>query len=189
MRISKSILFLLVLVLATSAGAFAQSGNAADSADAASVTQAQDTLTLTGYVPQKVSIEVAETGDYNNLDLTADITDSVVATVTETSNVAAGYTVTIEPQNALVDGSAVLVGGQGDENNHTDDAFAYSLKYDGTPIDFSGGSQVTISDVADRTDKDGVDKDLAISYSYSGQTVNLYDGIYTDTLTFTINAK
>ncbi len=170
MRISKLMTIATVLVFASSAAVFAQTAQTQDSAS----------LTLTGSVAGRVSITVNGVGDFSSLNLMEDLNDEIIAEVTEQSNVSSGYTVTISSAN-FADGSPRFAGGAGS------DTLAYSLSYDGEPIDFSSNAPV-ITDESDRlASVSGVTKNLAISYL--GTAVNIVEGSYSDTLTFEIQAK
>lgn len=146
-------------------------------------TEDSGTLTLIGSVAKKVTIDITPVGDYQTLNLMNDLTDYQVASVNEFSNVRAGYTVSLQSATAAAGSltNPVFDGGNGD------DTLEYTIKYNGSPVTFDAGAEATITDVDDKTPLAGVDKALTISYS--GTTVNIYDGTYEDTLTFTIRAN
>lgn len=170
MRISKLIMVAGLLAVVTSAGAFAQSAQTSD----------EGSIILTGMVAGRVSISVTPEGEYNSLDLMANVSNLQVATVTERSNVSSGYTVRVSSSN-FADGSPRFAGGAGN------DTLAYSISYDGSPVDFSENSPI-ITDVNSRLESvAGVSKALRISYD--GSSVNIVEGSYSDQLTFTIEAK
>jgi hypothetical protein len=167
MRISKLTVFIILILILGSAGAFAQAAQLSDTGS----------LILTGSVAKRVFITITGVGNYDSLDLMTDVSDLEIATVNEKSNVKAGYTVKLSSAN----GSKFATGG-------STDVLDYSLSYDGAAVTFAG-SEAVITDANDRTGStaSGVNKSLAISYA--GTAVNIYDGVYSDTLTFTIEAK
>jgi spore coat protein U-like protein len=173
MRIARVTVILFSLFLAVAVSAAAQTARTSDSGS----------ITLTGNVAKRVAVEVTPIGDYNTLDLMQDVSDLQVASVNEFSNVKAGYTVTLESSTASGGSlsAPVFAGGAGD------DSLEYSIAYADSPVSFDGGQPAVITDAADKTALVGVDKDLTISYS--GTSVNIYEGTYSDTLTFTIEAK
>ena len=165
----------LVLFLFGAAVAAAQTPQTSDSG----------TLTLEGTVPKIVTINVSPKSVASNLDLSTDQTDLLVATVTETSNVRAGYSVTVQSANAASQSTtdpffASTSGGNSD-------TLSYTLKYDGDTVSFTGGSAATVTDASDKTAVGGSTHEVRISYT--GTTKNLYADSYQDTLTFTITAK
>jgi hypothetical protein len=168
MRFTKLKMIVMAILVVSAASVFAQE-------------QLTDTgsVILTGSVPKKVRITVTPLNNYDALELDADVSDLAVARVNERSNVFAGYTVKVASTNASA-GTPRFTGGAGS------DFLEYTLKYDGTAVTFSG-AEATITDATTRTSGSGVDKDLAISYN--GSAANIYEGTYSDTLTFTIEAK
>lgn len=147
---------------------------------------AQDTdtasVTLTGVVEKRVAITATGTGNYNNLDLTTDVTSEPVVTVNEYSNVREGYTVSLSSANATSSGGsdAFFKGAAGGET------LTYTVTYDGAGVTFSGGS-AEITNATAKTPAGGTSKTLAIGYT--GSSANLGNDTYTDDLTFTITAK
>lgn len=139
-------------------------------------------LTLTGVVNGVLDITVIAEPAASNLDLLSSQTDLPVATVTEKSNKASGYTVSLESANAVATGSnaASLNGTAGNP-----DKLDYTLKYDGISVSFTGGSAI-ITDSTSTTSSSGVTKGLSMSYTANSA---LKEGTYEDTLTFTIAAK
>ena len=138
-------------------------------------------ITLTGTVTPLVNITINPAAGYDSLDLLIDVTDLTVATVNEYSNVAAGYTVTLESATATAGTSNPVLS---DGTNSLD----YSLNYGGVAVPITGGGAVTVSDTfGPSSSPAGSDKVLAISYA--GSAVTLPDGSYSDTLTFTITGK
>jgi len=173
MRLSKLTVSILTLVVVITAGAFAQTAQTEDSGS----------ITLTGSVAKKVTINVTPIGDYDSLNLMTDVSDLQVADVTEFSNVNAGYTVSLESANAQAQGTSdpFFSGGAGN------DTLTYTIAYDGQAVSFNSGAAATVTDASDKTALSGTTKPLSISYS--GTSVNIYEGTYSDTLTFTISAK
>ena len=167
MRISKVVFFIILILMVSSAGVFAQASQLTDSGS----------IILTGSVAKRVFITITGVGNYDSLDLMTDVTDLEIATVNEKSNVKAGYTVKLSSLNSSKFATA-----------DSSDVLDYNLSYDGAAVTFAG-TEAVITDASDRTGStaSGVNKSLAISYA--GTAVNIYDGTYSDTLTFTIEAK
>ena len=172
MRISKALGIVLVLVLAAQ-GAFAFTTITGEQ------TSDDAQITISGPVAEVVAIAVEGIGDFDSLNLLDNVTDEAIVSVTEFSNVGAGYTVTIDSANGLQ-----FLGGfvDGGVTNSGDSALGYTLAY--------GGEDVTDGAVFDRsevTGTAGTTRELTISYN--GQDINLPGGDYEDTLTFEIEAK
>jgi spore coat protein U-like protein len=145
----------------------------------------EGTLVLQGTVPGILEITVNAEPGHDTLDLSLNAADVKVATIVERSNKKAGYTVTLESANALVDSASTGVFKNTDPA-YPDYSLGYTISYAGTAITLSSGSAV-ISDVSGKTSGSGESKDVAISYN--GADEFPYEGTYTDTLTFTIAAK
>lgn len=150
------------------------------------------TLNIGGNVPERVDITITPV-DSENLDLQSAVSDRLIATVVERSNVRAGYTVSVESENGFT------LKGQADSGD-TFDRLGYALNYGGESVSNPGNSFATDTTASDahtfakresRTATPGVhegdEKNLLISYD--ALNVNLYDGDYSDTLTFTIVAE
>ncbi|WP_455382918.1 hypothetical protein [Salinispira pacifica] len=165
----KRIAMLLLLTAGITAGAFAQTTG---------------TLTLQGTVPGILSITVTPAGAASNLDLTTDVSNLTVATVTERSNQKAGYTVTVQSANAAASGGNTAYFESTDAA--VSDTLNYTLTYGGTPVSFTSGL-ATVTDTTSKTLGTGTTKNLNISYT--GSTNFLTASTYQDTLTFTITAK
>lgn len=138
----------------------------------------QGTLNLSGVVNEAVSLSIAAEAVAGSLDLATTQSDLLVATVTENSNTALGYDVTISSAN-----DSVL------ERNGGTETIGYTLKYDGSAIDLSSSSTTAAAAKSDATG--GVVTDTSqVQISYTGvneaQTVA---GTYEDTLTIEIAAK
>ena len=149
---------------------FAFSANAA--------TTDSGTLDLSGVISEAVSLSISAEAVAASLDLTTTQSDLLVATVTENSNTALGYDVTISSAN---DSSLKRNGGS--------ETIGYTLKYDGSSIDLSSSSTTPANAKSDTTG--GVVSDTSqVQISYTGvnesQTVA---GTYEDTLTIEIAAK
>ncbi len=170
MRISKLTMVAAVFMMVSSMAAFATP--AFQSTDS-------DTLTIGGNVPARVDISIAGV-DAETLDLQSVVTNRLIAQVTERSNVRAGYTVSVESANGFK-----LRGTYEDP-----DELAYALTYADESVDTSTAS-FTFALRAGRTGSGlghgGDTRDLSISYD--ALSVNLFDGDYEDTLTFTITAE
>ncbi len=129
-------------------------------------------LQLRGLVPLVCSIQVDPTQAATSLDLSSSHTDVAVASVTETCNSSAGYTIEVY---SLGNGSFL-----GEL-----DAVSYMLKYDETQADLSS-SGVLVTSVAGRTSPAGVTKAVTVSYAAA---TSQSGGTYVDTLVFTVAAK
>lgn len=139
-------------------------------------------LTLTGTVNGILDIQVSAAAVASNLDLTANQSDLVIATVIEKSNKADGYTVELESANAAAASSSVAtLEGTGTNTDSLD----YSISYDGNAVNLVNGTAV-VTDSTSATGAAGLTKSLAITYTGDA---GLTEGSYTDTLTLTIAAK
>lgn len=135
-------------------------------------------LTLTGNVPANVDVTINAVQTSFALD--QDVSNVQVATVAETSNIAAGYDVTLESANAVAAGA----GSAFFEHASAGDTLNYTLTYGGSAVNFTSG----VATVTDSTSTAfALSKSLNISFS--GASANLTSGSYDDTLTFTITAK
>lgn len=148
------------------------------SAGAQAATSDSGTLDLSGIISEAVSLSISAESAASNLDLTTTQSDLLVATITENSNTALGYDVTISSAN---DSSLKRNGGT--------ETIGYTLKYDGSSIDLSSSSSTPAAAKSDATG--GVVSDTSqVQISYTGvnesQTVA---GTYEDTLTIEIAAK
>lgn len=131
-------------------------------------------IRLHGTVAPRVVITSNES-DFE-LNMLADNEDVEVATITEWSNVRAGYKVSLESAQ-----SGRLV-------NLADatEALPYTITYDGAEFDLSAGV-VTVTDRAnEKSVGTGTNRRLGINSTYDP---DLGDGDYEDTLTFTITAN
>lgn len=135
-------------------------------------------VTLTGTVADVVNITVTPTGNYNSLDITTiqTVTDELVATVEETSNVA--YTVSVGSANLAscptANTSCLLSG-----TNTID----LTLKIDGTTISFDSNPKQYKTGGVELTGT--TPENVTVSYDI-GQAYPA--GTYTETYTFTITS-
>lgn len=129
-------------------------------------------LTISGVIPQVVSISIAPQGLYNNLNLNNTQVDLLVAQVTEASNSANGYTVTLTSTNA-----GLLKNGIVDSVGYSAKYNAQSVVLSGSPVIVSNGASGVVS----------ATKDLTISYTGVPSTAKV-SGTYSDTLVFNITA-
>lgn len=135
-------------------------------------------VTLTGTIPEAVSITVTPTGNYSNLDITTlqTVTDELVATVSETSNVA--YTVSVgstnQPSCPTPNTSCLKSGAN---------TIDLALKINGTAITFdSNPKQYKTGSVAlTGTTPENVTVSYTIAQAHPA-------GTYTETYTFTITS-
>jgi hypothetical protein len=142
------------------------------------------TLTLQGTVAGILEISVTPTPAASALDLTANTTELLVATVNERSNRKAGYTVTVQSANAAAASANAAFLKSVDALNA--DTLGYTMSYAGAAVALVGGV-AQVSDVSAKTAAGGTDKELRISYDGAASFLNADD--YADTLTFTITAK
>jgi hypothetical protein len=152
-----------------------------------------DVLNIGGNVPERADITITPV-DSESLDLQSVVSDRLIATIVERSNVRAGYTVAVESQNGFT-----LKGTADDAGRF--DTLGYALDYDGEAVTNPGTTFATdtvltaVHTFAARAARTagtpgahtGDTKELKISCD--ALNVNLYDGDYTDTLTFTITAE
>lgn len=135
-------------------------------------------VTLTGTIAEAVSITVTPTGNYNTLDITTlqTVTDNVVATVSETSNVA--YTVSVQSTNlptCPTTNTSCLKSGT-NTIDLTLKVGATTITFDANPKQYkSGGVALTGT----------TPENVAITYTI-GQAYPA--GTYTETYTFTITS-
>lgn len=134
-------------------------------------------LNLSGSIGDNVAISVTPAAAASSLVLTANAVDTVVASVSETSNAAAGYTILAKSTN-------------GGKLTHTTDSsqqVAYTIKY-------GGGASVALT-TTDQTVKtqnvggtySGVSSNVSVSFTGVSAS-SKKAGSYTDTITFTIQS-
>lgn len=129
------------------------------------------TLLLSGEVPSILSLEVFPSGN-ETLDLSVSQTDLTVASVNEKSNSSTGYKILISSLN-----SGVL-------ENGVVDSITYTLKYDGNPVTLSSTAVIAKTAVTGLYNHDS-----SVDISYTIPVNGNQQGIYTDTITFTIQSN
>lgn len=133
------------------------------------------TLLLKGVVAEEVSLAVTAETAATTLDLSASPTNLKVAAVNEKSNTNTGYKIELKSVNG------------GLLKNGSLDSLAYEIAYGGgsfvspTTVDQAVKTQ-NVADVYD------VDSDVLIRYT-GKPAVEMVEGEYSDTLTFTISAN
>lgn len=139
------------------------------------------TLTLTGTVPQTVSITINPLTAATALPLQTTETDLPVASIVAKTNDANGFAVTVTSAN----GSKLVGTSASDSLAYTIDTSSSSTGGTYTPADLTGGS--AIFSQTSRTTGTGVTQYLFINYTGDP---SLNNGVnYTDTLTFTITGN
>lgn len=135
--------------------------------------QTSATLILKGQVAQVLKITLVEETLARNLPLSTTQTNSKVATVTETSNSASGYKVTLSSTN---NGKLTRVNGT--------EKFPYTLSYGSqTGMDLTTPQSISNPALALARTQD-------VKISYQGVPAEqMTAGDYTDTVTFTIAAN
>lgn len=147
--------------------------------------QESGSLTLQGSVLGVLEITITPEPDIGLLNLNIDVTDKLIGTAIERSNKKDGYTVTLSSTNAAAASESSAFFKSADPENT--DTLEYTVEYNGFPVTFSAGIAV-VSDVSEKTPGAGVEKAVTISYA-GGSGPLLYEDSYSDTLTFTIEAK
>lgn len=133
------------------------------------------TIMISGTVPASTSIVVTPTAGYNSLDLATTQTNLGVATITEANNTTLGYTVTASSANA------------GLLKNGTLGSVVYTAKYNSVVFALQV-APVTVTTQGAQTTVVSTIKPLTISYTGIAPA-SLMQGVYSDTLTFTILAN
>lgn len=160
----KKIAFVVVVGLIVSAGAFAAT--------------ATGTLSLSGTVPQKVSITVNPATAASSLALDTTAADLLVANIVAQTNDKLGFTVSVTSAN----GGYLVGSGPTDELAYTIDTSSSATGGTYTAADLTGATPILSQST--RTTGTGVTQYLFINYTGDP---NLTSGQnYTDTLTFTI---
>ena len=144
------------------------------------------TITLKGTVAGILEITITPEAGHDSLDFASLQNGLLVATVTERSNLAAGYTVTIESANATSAGGGAQFFRSATNPNSNTDTLDYTMDYGGVAVILVNG-RALVSDVSQKTPGAGFQKQLTISYDAS--MAFLTADAYQDTLTFTIAAK
>lgn len=132
------------------------------------------TLLLRGSVAEELAIVVTQESGHDSLDLSASPTNLKVATVNEKSNSNSGYKIQMKSANG------------GELANGSLDSLAYEISYD-------GGAFVTpaTADQTVKTQSGGAvyDSNSDVNIKYTGKPASsMVEGVYEDTLTFTISA-
>jgi len=136
------------------------------------------TLQLQGIVPAVLALTVTSEPSATSLDLSTTQTDLKVATITEESNSASGYKITVSSAN---DGDF--------KRNSGAETFTYSLKYGSTTLNLVGSSVTPVTAKTQSTSGVyNVNTDIDISYTGVSLTT-LVAGTYQDILTFEISAN
>jgi len=138
-------------------------------------TEDSGTLSLEGFVAQKVAIVVtALDGVANDLDLDggAPVSNLKIAEVVEFSNLRGDYTIELTSDN-----NWALSGQAGG------DEVAYSLAYNNATWSGESGAATSVTK-SGRTGRTGSIEDVTMSYDVAD--TNLFNDTYTDTVTFTI---
>lgn len=139
-------------------------------------------FSLSGYVGEVIDISVTPDPQAGKLDLLTGKKDLPIAVVCERSNLREGYTVMLSSAYAESTGNGQAAFAGTEENP---DILPYSLSYGEEPVVFNSGvAIITSSDTG--TGADGLNRQLKISYE--GQP-DIYEGSYSDTLSFLIAAK
>lgn len=141
-------------------------------------------------MPSVLAITLTPAPGSGSLDLGVNVVDVLVVTVNERANSASGYTVTLESANAATAGQNMTFFQNISVSTET---LVYTIKYGGATVvlgngGMAGRSNVTHSDA--KTPTGGVARLVQISYRGApahGSAAG--NGIYQDTLTFTIAAK
>lgn len=148
------------------------------------------TLQLGGVVSSVLEVTLTPAPGHLSLNLEIDAADVLVGTVKERANSASGYTVTLESANAVAAGQNTA---QFKNISVSTETLDYTMKYGGAPVVLGNGGVVGRSKVTDsnaKTPSGGAARPVQISYrgpaAHGGAAGN---GIYQDTLTFTIAAK
>jgi hypothetical protein len=131
-------------------------------------------LQLQGTIPKVLSLDVKANSAATKLDLTQTINDLPVANVHEMSNSESGYRIYLSSKNS------------GKLLHKAGDAVKYKIKYGGKNSSLSS-SRKEVANVKFSDTKEKV-KDVRISYS-GKKAETMISGTYSDTLTFTIEAK
>jgi hypothetical protein len=138
------------------------------------------TIPLSGSVAAICSLGVDTAAVASNLAITTKVTGVTIATITEKSNAANGYTVTLTTTNGWK-----LLSSAG--------SLSYSLTYGGATVDTTSSTvagataTITSTDAGVVTPSAGTAKVLAISFD--GASALLPAGDYTDSLTITIASR
>ena len=159
---------LVLTASAAEAGNPASNGNAVNIALSSTVQNACSLTTSTSSV------------SLGDLSVTP-LTNSALATLTETCNDNAGYTVSLTSLNAGTNGSALFLKGNTTGNT---DQINYSLIYNTSSVSFTSGT-AALTTASAPTGSTGAQKTLAITTTPGAYHADSY----TDTLTITLAAR
>jgi spore coat protein U-like protein len=135
------------------------------------------TLNLSGSIASSVSIAVSANATASNLTLTSNASDTQVATVSESSNSASGYSILAKSSNA---GKLV-------NSADSSESIAYTIKYgSGSSLSLTAVDQTVKSQTTSGV-YSSVQSALSISFTGASATSKLA-GNYTDTITLTVQA-
>lgn len=163
--------FAVALVFAAPA---VQAGNPASNGNAINIA-------LTSTIQNTCSLVTSST-DVNLQDLsTTPLSNSALATITETCNDQAGYTVSLTSNNAGIGGSLLYMKGSTSGNT---DQIDYTLTYNGSTVSFTGGS-ATLTTASAATPSTGAAKTLAITTAPGSYRADSY----ADTLVLTLTTR
>jgi len=132
-------------------------------------------LTISGTIPAATSITVNPSVGYSSLDLVNGETNKVVAVVTEKNNTLLGYSVTLASSN-----SGLL-------KNGTLGSINYTAKYNNVIVTLSSTPQ-TITTQGSQVAIVNSNKNFAVTTTPTPEDM-IVEGVYTDTLLFTISSN
>jgi hypothetical protein len=154
------------------AGSAAQAGNGTGNAV---------NIAVTSTVSDACNLLTSATS-VNLYDLsTAPLSNSTIATITESCNDAAGYTVSLTSTNAGTGGSLLYMKGSSSGNT---DQIDYTLTYNGSTVSFTAGSGA-LTNASTATNSTGSAKTLTITTAPGSYRADSY----TDTLVLTLVAR
>lgn len=141
-------------------------------------------VALSGRMAQIIDITSVREPGIRSLDLSASLTNFLIAAVYETSNADPGYTVSVTSENLVNDG----VGHTGPyfQLESGPDTLSYELSYDGAAAEPWAAGTAMVTDSGSITASSGNARDVRITYP--GNAGPAY-GDYRDTLTIAISAK
>lgn len=146
----------------------------------------QGTLVISGRVEPVEQIVVAPQASSSSLDLTRGEKDKLVATVTERSNAALGYNVTIRSANASTAGSVQpFLKGTAQGAGATAQTVPYTLRYNGEVVQLTSSGEAIITSASGKTKAAGALKNVQISLPSAWVAADTYN----DTLIFTLANK
>lgn len=149
----------------------------------AAAASAEDTLTLTGYVPEREGVEVQSNSSQESVELNDESGTALVGTIKENSTAKQrGYTVEVSSANAqrIAADHGVLTG------SRSGGQMEYEIIYKGEVVILHNGSARLGGGYA-LTGSEQAVEELAVAYS-DGQAVAHSDS-YSDTLTLSVVAN